>query len=111
MNPVVLVLAHMGRRATTLLPFSLLLGLLFQDIAAAARPLLMPLAVTLLMLALARVDWDRLSALLRRPGLAIALSLLNLIAVPLVVWPIWQGAGWFLLLLMLVCLGVPVAVA
>ena len=26
------------------------------------------------------------------------------------VWPIWQGAGWFLLLLMLVCLGVPVAV-
>ncbi|MGY4708289.1 hypothetical protein ACXDF8_01735 [Mycolicibacterium sp. CBM1] len=27
------------------------------------------------------------------------------------VWPIWQGAGWFLLMLMLVCLGVPVAVA
>jgi len=26
------------------------------------------------------------------------------------VWPIWQGAGWFLLLLMLFCLGVPVAV-
>ena len=27
------------------------------------------------------------------------------------VWPIWQAAAWFLLLLMLVCLGVPVAVA
>ena len=27
------------------------------------------------------------------------------------VLPIWQGAGWFLLMLMLVCLGVPVAVA
>jgi hypothetical protein len=27
------------------------------------------------------------------------------------VWPIWQGAGWFLLMLTLVCLGVPVAVA
>ena len=26
------------------------------------------------------------------------------------VWPIWQGAGWFLLMLMLVCLGVPVSV-
>lgn len=26
------------------------------------------------------------------------------------VWPIWQGAGWFLLALTLVCLGVPVAV-
>ncbi len=104
MNPVVFVLAHMGRRATTLLPFSLLLGLLFQDIAAAARPLLMPLAVTLLMLALARVDWDRLSALLRRPGLAIALSLLNLIAVPLVVWPIWQGLGLWPGLVAALCL-------
>lgn len=104
MNPVVLILAHMGRRATTLLPFSLLLGLLFQDIAAATRPLLMPLAVTLLMLALARVDWDRLSALLRRPGLAIALSLLNLIAVPLVVWPIWQGLGLWPGLVAALCL-------
>ena len=27
------------------------------------------------------------------------------------VWPIWQAAAWFLLLLMLICLGVPVAVA
>ncbi len=27
------------------------------------------------------------------------------------VWPIWQGAGWFLLLLFLVCLGVPFSVA
>lgn len=26
------------------------------------------------------------------------------------VWPIWQAAGWFLLLVMLMCLGVPVAV-
>ncbi|MEI6251316.1 MAG: hypothetical protein WCP30_00735 [Mycobacteriaceae bacterium] len=27
------------------------------------------------------------------------------------VWPIWQGAGWFLLMLFLVCLSVPFAVA
>jgi len=27
------------------------------------------------------------------------------------VWPIWQGAGWILLLLFLACLGVPFAVA
>lgn len=26
------------------------------------------------------------------------------------VWPIWQGAGWFLLAVFLLCLGVPVAV-
>jgi len=104
MNPLVRVLRRMGGAATTLLPFSLLLGLLFQDFAAAARPLLMPLAVLLLMLALARVDWDRLAALLRRPGLAIALSLLNLIAVPLVVWPIWQALGLWPGLIAALCL-------
>ncbi|TAJ37520.1 MAG: hypothetical protein EPO67_02780 [Reyranella sp.] len=104
MNPVVRLLRRMGSVATTLLPFSLLLGLLFQDFAAAMRPLLMPLAVLLLMLALARVDWDRLAALLRRPGLAIALSLVNLIVVPLVVWPIWQGLGLWPGLIAALCL-------
>ncbi|OFX03837.1 MAG: hypothetical protein A3D94_21320 [Alphaproteobacteria bacterium RIFCSPHIGHO2_12_FULL_66_14] len=104
MNPAVHVLRRMGGRATTLLPFSLGLGLLFQDIAALARPLLWPLAVALLMLALARTDWIRLSSLLRRPGLAIALSLLNLIAVPLVVWPIWQALGLWPGLIAALCL-------
>jgi hypothetical protein len=79
MNPVVHVLRRMGGRATTLLPFSLAIGLLFQDIAAAARPLLWPLAVALLMLALARTDWMRVTQLLRRPGSRIVLSLVNLI--------------------------------
>ena len=104
MNTVVHVLRRMGGRATTLLPFSLLLGLLFQDFAAVMRPLLMPLAVVLLMLALARTDWDRLRELLRRPGLAITLSLLNLIAVPLVVWPIWQSLGLWPGLIAALCL-------
>ncbi len=104
MNPVVALLRRMGSVATTLLPFSLLLGLLFQDFAAAMRPLLMPLAVLLLMLALARVDWERLAALLRRPGLAIALSLVNLIVVPLIVWPIWQGLGLWPGLIAALCL-------
>lgn len=104
MNTVVHVLRRMGGRATTLLPFSLLLGLLFQDFAAAMRPLLMPLAVILLMLALARTDWNRLRELLKRPGLAITLSLLNLIAVPLVVWPIWQSLGLWPGLIAALCL-------
>lgn len=104
MNPVVRLLRRMGSVATTLLPFSLLLGLLFQNFAAAMRPLLMPLAVLLLMLALARVDWERLAALLRRPGPAIALSLGNLIVVPLVVWPIWQGLGLWPGLIAALCL-------
>ena len=104
MNTVVHVLRRMGGRATTLLPFSLGLGLLFQDIAAAARPLLWPLAVVLLMLALARTDWARLSSLLRRPGLAIVLALLNLVAVPLVVWPVWQALGLWPGLIAALCL-------
>ena len=104
MNPLVSVLRRMGGRATTLLPFSLLLGLLFQDLAAAARPLLLPLVVILLMLALARMDWGRLSALLRRPGAALLLAVLNLIAVPLVVWPIWQGLGLWPTLVTALCL-------
>jgi len=104
MNPVISVLQRMGRRATTLLPFSLLLGLLFQDVAAATRPLLLPLAVILLMLALARVDGGRLLSLLRRPGLAIVLALLNLIAVPLVVWPVWQSIGLWPGLIAALCL-------
>lgn len=104
MDTVVHVLRRMGRRATTLLPFSLGIGLLFQDIAAAARPLLWPLAVALLMLALARTDWPRLAALLKRPGLAIVLALLNLIAVPLIVWPIWQALGLWPGLIAALCL-------
>ena len=104
MNPVVHVLRRMGGRATTLLPFSLAIGLLFQDIAAAARPLLWPLAVVLLMLALARIDWTRLQTLLRRPGLAIVLALVNLIVVPLVVWPIWQALGLWPGLIAALCL-------
>ena len=48
------VLRRMGRHATTLLPFSLLVGIVFQDLASAARPLVGPLAMILLMLALVR---------------------------------------------------------
>jgi len=104
MKSIVHVLRRMGGRATTFLPFSLAIGLLFQDVAAAARPLLWPLAVALLMLTLARTDWGRVMHLLRRPGLAIALSLVNLILVPLAVWPIWQGLGLWPGLVAALCL-------
>ena len=104
MNPVVHVLRRMGSRATTLLPFSLAIGVLFQDIAAAARPLVWPLAVLLLMLTLARTDWARLNVLIRHPGLAIVLALLNLLAVPLIVWPIWQALGLWPGLIAALCL-------
>ncbi len=94
----------MGGRATTILPLALGVGLIFQDIAAAARPLLWPLAVALLMLALARMDWARVVELLRRPGLAIFLSLANLIVVPLIVFPLWQTLGLWPGLVTALCL-------
>lgn len=93
MDLVVHVLRRMGGRATTLLPFSLAIGIAFQDVAAAARVLVGPLAIVLLMLTLARTDWPRLRALLARPGLALVLSLVQLILVPLIVWPIWRTLG------------------
>lgn len=104
MNPVVHVLRRMGGRATTLLPLSLAIGLAFQNIAASLRILLLPLAIALLMLALARTDWTRVIHLLRRPGLAIVLALVNLVAVPLVVWPIWQALGLWPGLVAALCL-------
>jgi BASS family bile acid:Na+ symporter len=98
------VLRRMGRHATALLPFSLLVGIVFQDLAAAMRPLVGPLAILLLMVTLLRVDWPRVRALLLRPALAIALSVANLVLVPLAVWPVWQGLGLWPGLVAALCL-------
>ena len=98
------VLRRMGRHATALLPFSLAIGLIFQDLAALARPFVGPLAIVLLMLALTRTDWPRVAALLVRPWLAIALSLANLIVVPLLVWPFWNALGLWPGLVAALCL-------
>jgi predicted Na+-dependent transporter len=104
MDLVVHVLRRMGGRATMLLPFSLALGIAFQNVAAATRPLVTPLAIVLLMLALARTDWARVRILLRRPGAAIALGVAQLILVPLIVWPIWQALGLWPGLVAALCL-------
>ena len=93
MDLVVHVLRRMGGRATTLLPFSLAIGIALQDLAAAFRPLVGPLAIVLLMLTLARTDWARVRLLLARPGLPLVLALVQLLVVPLIVWPIWRTLG------------------
>ncbi|MBS0540453.1 MAG: hypothetical protein JSR47_16935 [Proteobacteria bacterium] len=104
MNLVDQFLGRLGRRATTLLPFSLAIGLVFQDAAALFRPLVGPLAILLLMLALIRTDWPKVKLLLTRPWLAIALAVANLIVVPLIVWPIWQALGLWPGLVAALCL-------
>ena len=93
MNLVVHVLRRMGGRATTLLPFSLLLGIAFQETAAAFRPLVEPGAIVLLTLALARTDWARVLDLLRRPVPALVLSVAQLVLVPLAVWQVYRSLG------------------
>jgi len=98
------LLGRLGRRATTLLPFSLAIGLVFQSAAAFTRPLVGPLAILLLMLALIRTDWPRVRLLLARPWLAIALAVANLLVVPLIVWPIWQALGLWPGLVAALCL-------
>ncbi len=94
----------MGRHATTLLPFSLLVGLVFQDAASLLRPAVPCLAVALTTVTLARTDWPRVLTLLRRPVFAILLSLITLIAVPLLVWPFWQAVGLWPGLVAALCL-------
>ena len=104
MTGLVIALRWLGARATTILPLSLGIGLVFQDFAAAARPFVFPLVVALMTLTLARIDWLRVKALLRAPGLSIALSLANLVLVPLIVWPIWQVLGLWPGLVAALCL-------
>jgi len=93
MKAILQVVRWLGGRATTVLPGALAVGLAFQDLSAAARPFVWPLATMLLMLALARADWSRLTGLLCRPALAVVLALANLIAVPLAAWPVWCMVG------------------
>jgi predicted Na+-dependent transporter len=104
MDLVVHVLRRMGGKATTLLPFSLLLGVAFQDAASAFRPLVEPGAIVLLTLALARTDWTRVRELLRKPVPALVLSVGHLILVPLIVWPIWRALGLWPGLVAALCL-------
>lgn len=93
MSAVHAALRRLGGNAASILPLSLLVGLACQQIAPHFRPYVWELAVALLTLALVRTDWPRVRALLVRPGLALTLSLMNLLAVPLIVYTIWSHLG------------------
>lgn len=67
---------------------ALLLGLLLQDLAATLKPLVTPLAIALLGIAMARTDWPTFAAVLRRPWLGLAMIFFAMIAVPVVAAPI-----------------------
>jgi|GEM_PF-6243356 len=90
MNPVVHVLRRMGGRATTLLPFSLAIGLVFQGIAAAARPLLWPLAMAPgIISAATAATFLRLDS-----SLALLLTLFTKFLVPFTLVSSISACGW-----------------
>lgn len=88
LRPLVRLLTLLAERATLFLPMALLLGLFLQDLAATLKPLVTPLAIVLLGIAMARTDWPSFVAVLRRPWLGIATVLAAMIAIPLLAAPL-----------------------
>ncbi len=76
------LLALMGRHALPALALGVFLGLLWPQLAALARPLLVPAIAVSFALALARVDPTRLRALARRPRTTLPLLLWLLLGAP-----------------------------
>ncbi|MBX3500464.1 MAG: hypothetical protein KF889_13525 [Alphaproteobacteria bacterium] len=88
LRPLVRLLTLLAERATLFLPMALLLGLFLQDLAATLKPLVMPLAVVLLGIAMARTDWPAFAAVLRRPWLGLATLFAAMFVVPLLAAPL-----------------------
>lgn len=102
------LLLLLARRATLFLPWSLALGLLFQDLAATLKPLVTPLVVALLGIAIARTDWPSFRAVLRRPALPLAMVGAAMVLVPLLAAPVLRALpiapGLALALALMACL-------
>ena len=76
----------LGQHATLFLAGGVLLGLLLPQLAALARPLLIPGLLIPLVIALLRLDWDALAAYARRPGLVALITAGLLLASPALMW-------------------------
>ena len=84
-----------------LMALSVLVGLAVPDLAAALRPWVVPVSITMVPLSLLRVDARALIAASRAPGRMLAAAGAVLVAWPLVVGgaalaaglPVWLGAG------------------
>lgn len=80
------LLAFLGRHGPKALFLGVFLGIALPGLAALFRPLLGPAVVLLLLLALLRVDWQAMGAVVRRPWLCGALVAWMLLVSPLVMW-------------------------
>jgi BASS family bile acid:Na+ symporter len=81
-------LAFVGRHATRFMALGVLLGFAVPELAALARPLLVPALLIPLALALVRLDWGAAAAFRRRAPLVAALILWILGVSPVLVWAI-----------------------
>ncbi|HUX23740.1 MAG TPA: hypothetical protein VMV87_03905 [Burkholderiales bacterium] len=77
---------YLGRHATLFLAGGVLLGLLVPQLAALARPLLIPSLLIPLVIALLRLDWDALASYARRPGLVALITVGLLLVSPVLMW-------------------------
>lgn len=87
-------LTALGRHGSVILAFGVFLGLLLPPLASLLKPLLIPGILGPFIIALIRMDWQRLLDHARKPGITILLLLWLLIAAPFVVDTL---LGWFAL--------------
>jgi BASS family bile acid:Na+ symporter len=81
------------RHGSVLLAASIVVGVAVPALAAAARPAITFVVVTLMGLVLMRVDYRAIFGLLRRPRLLLALAAWLLVASPLLTWALTLLAG------------------
>jgi hypothetical protein len=76
----------LGVYARWALPAGVFAGVVLPDLAALLRPLLTPVVIGTLTLALVRLDWARMGTALRHPGLPLLLAGWLLLLSPGLVW-------------------------
>lgn len=78
-------LTALGRHGSVILAFGVFSGLLFPPLASLLKPLLIPGIIGPFIIALIRMDWQRLLDHARKPGLTILILLWLLIAAPFLI--------------------------
>ncbi len=77
---------YIQRHAVWFWASALFIGLAFQDLAEALRPVVFPFAVLTMMMSMTRMDFTRVLSYLRRPGLSLLVGMLATIASPICMW-------------------------
>jgi len=80
------ILDSLGVYARWALPAGVFAGIVLPDLAALLRPALTAVVISTLTLTLLRLEWARMGAALRRPGLPLLFALWQLVLSPALVW-------------------------